>query len=584
MQALASAGATDVAAGGSTMLMVLLTSGAVAVWGPNATAVAVPTPAQSGVRAIAAGHSHCVALRNDGTVVAWGSNAANQTAVPDGLSDVVAVTAGANHSLALQSTGRVVAWGTSEFGLNVVPSDALANVVLMGAGQSHSITVTAVRTATAVAGALSPSNSDAGRECGEWWRCSRGRHVLTRPCACTAVAHAASPPPPEEGGSSMAKVPIIVGAAVGGAVALVALLALVVFVRRRASPSSRTGRDKDAGGKRASCGSPGLPSWSELWLIAVAAGCWRAGGGDTGPPGAAARGGGQDLRQLKKVPDGLNIAGLVKEVRERSLPFASRLHKSVPGGLDTLRAGVRGPRQDPFVRTVAPLFTWTNVLPGPETVAVEDGVNAAQLDQLGQAARSDAAPGAAAESDDEDQSDAAGLASGSQAPSAWSSRAASRATSRNGGPALSRSSSKSKSMGAPTPRARSRNGAAGDDQWQCPVVELTKARVTQELELLQGGLLGRGEATTVCACAHPPHASSCPPLVGCASASCPARARVCRRHGHGLRVPLALALRSQRPAGGQGAARPVRGARRRGDAVLLLRGAHAADAQVRRSL
>ena len=76
------------------------------VWGRNTYGETnVPTAAQSGVIAIAAGAAHIVALKNDGSIVAWGRSSEGQTTVPTGLSSVTAVSAGTWHSVALVGSG-----------------------------------------------------------------------------------------------------------------------------------------------------------------------------------------------------------------------------------------------------------------------------------------------------------------------------------------------------------------------------------------------------------------------------------------------------------------------------------------------
>ena len=62
------------------------TDGSLLAFGNNATnQVTVPTAAQTGVAALAAGKGFSLAIKSDGSVLAWGDNTFNQTVIPAGL-------------------------------------------------------------------------------------------------------------------------------------------------------------------------------------------------------------------------------------------------------------------------------------------------------------------------------------------------------------------------------------------------------------------------------------------------------------------------------------------------------------------
>ncbi|WP_313731995.1 S-layer homology domain-containing protein [Cohnella nanjingensis] len=136
----AQSGVVAIAAGGDHSLA-LKTDGFVVAWGDNVDGqTTVPTGAQSGVVAIAAGGGHSLALKSDGSVVAWGYNAYGQTNVPAGAqSGVVAIAAGGYHSLALKADGSVVAWGNNGNGQATVPTRAQSGVAAIAAGVDHSL-------------------------------------------------------------------------------------------------------------------------------------------------------------------------------------------------------------------------------------------------------------------------------------------------------------------------------------------------------------------------------------------------------------------------------------------------------------
>jgi len=71
-------------------------------------------------------------------IVAWGENPSGQTDIPPGLTGVVAVGAGEAHSLAVTADGRVLAWGENTFGQTDVPPD-LGPVLTVAGGAFHSL-------------------------------------------------------------------------------------------------------------------------------------------------------------------------------------------------------------------------------------------------------------------------------------------------------------------------------------------------------------------------------------------------------------------------------------------------------------
>ncbi len=107
----------------------------VIAWGDNGYETTMPSSAQSGVVAIAAGGYHTVALKQDGRVIAWGRNDYGQTTVPvSAQTGVVAIAAGWLHTVALKQDGSVIAWGRNNDGQTNVPSSAQSGVVAIAAG------------------------------------------------------------------------------------------------------------------------------------------------------------------------------------------------------------------------------------------------------------------------------------------------------------------------------------------------------------------------------------------------------------------------------------------------------------------
>ena len=134
----AQSGVTAVAAGYGLSLA-LKTNGTVVAWGNNTANQTGFAGTLTGVVAIAAQNTHVVALRENGTVVAWGNNTSfGQTNVPAGLANVIAVSAGGQHSLALKADGTVVTWGNTFGGRLIVPAD-LSGVTAIAAGSLHSM-------------------------------------------------------------------------------------------------------------------------------------------------------------------------------------------------------------------------------------------------------------------------------------------------------------------------------------------------------------------------------------------------------------------------------------------------------------
>ena len=152
-------------------------SGGVLAWGRNGYGQTdVPTQAQSGITAIAAGwrpfpgvdrrrprprlgvqqlrpdpragpgtvrdhrdrrrYGHSLALTGDGRVLAWGCNGYGQTNVPaKAQSGITAIAAGGHHSLALTGDGQVLAWGyNGDYGLTDVPAQAQSGITAIAAG------------------------------------------------------------------------------------------------------------------------------------------------------------------------------------------------------------------------------------------------------------------------------------------------------------------------------------------------------------------------------------------------------------------------------------------------------------------
>ena len=134
----AQSGAVAIAAGQGHTLA-LKSNGQLLAWGWNTSGqTTIPLATLNGSVAIAAGQGHSVALRNDGIVLAWGNNAEGQTNVPAGLSGVVAIAAGGSHTVALKNDGTVVAWGHDGFGQRTIPP-GLTGVIAISAGMYHTV-------------------------------------------------------------------------------------------------------------------------------------------------------------------------------------------------------------------------------------------------------------------------------------------------------------------------------------------------------------------------------------------------------------------------------------------------------------
>ena len=103
----------------------------------------VPEPAQSGVKAIAAGGQHSLALKNDDTVIAWGSNYSGQILVPAAAQgNVEGIAAGWDFtSLLVRSPGNFGSLKVGEtreqtFFLHSLGDAPLINVSAVIEGQS----------------------------------------------------------------------------------------------------------------------------------------------------------------------------------------------------------------------------------------------------------------------------------------------------------------------------------------------------------------------------------------------------------------------------------------------------------------
>jgi len=118
-------------------------AGEAIAWGSNSEGqCTIPTGAQSGVIAIAAGRWHSLALTEAGEVIAWGYNFQGQCDVPAELAIVTAIAGGGYHSLALTEAGEVIAWGWNNDGQCTVPTGAQSDVIAIAAGAWHNLALT----------------------------------------------------------------------------------------------------------------------------------------------------------------------------------------------------------------------------------------------------------------------------------------------------------------------------------------------------------------------------------------------------------------------------------------------------------
>ncbi len=158
--------------------------------------------------------------------------------------------------------------------------------------------------------------------------------------------------------------------------------------------------------------------------------------------------------------------------------------------------------QDPFLRRVAPYYAWVDS-PDPSTaVAVEEGINAAQLDAL-------RVPAAALPTTATDPGPAPPATNSAGAPPLLSlplppplgASGASAAAKTTAAAALQQPCDSDGADEAPQQRL---SAGAGADAGPCsavvaaaaasgPVVHLSSEEVAQQVELLKEGLLGRGE-------------------------------------------------------------------------------------------
>jgi alpha-tubulin suppressor-like RCC1 family protein len=175
-------GAAHVIAGGARYSLALTTDGQAWAWGSDSEgelgdgenqgrSEPMPIPGLTGLVSVASGALHSLALKSDGTVWAWGNDAFGQLGhgsppgdpalppVPDtgsatpipvvSLKGVIALGAGDLHSLAVSADGTVQAWGANWAGQlgdgtlssqpSPVPVWQLAGVVAVAAGETHSL-------------------------------------------------------------------------------------------------------------------------------------------------------------------------------------------------------------------------------------------------------------------------------------------------------------------------------------------------------------------------------------------------------------------------------------------------------------
>jgi alpha-tubulin suppressor-like RCC1 family protein len=80
-----------------------------------------------------------VAMAQTGGVTAWGNNAAGQCTIPTAAnSGVAASAAGAYHTIALKD-GAVLAWGYNDYGQCTIPTAAQSGVSAIAGGDIHTI-------------------------------------------------------------------------------------------------------------------------------------------------------------------------------------------------------------------------------------------------------------------------------------------------------------------------------------------------------------------------------------------------------------------------------------------------------------
>ena len=147
---------------------IALKAGTVLAWGGNPDGQCnIPAFANSGVSAIAGGYYHTIALK-DGAVLAWGAGTtlqkvsendsfnSGQSIVPTAaLSGVTAIAGGGYHTLALKNSGAVLAWGAgtfiggpqqwenSNYGQSMVPAAAQSGVIAIAGGGFHTVALRA---------------------------------------------------------------------------------------------------------------------------------------------------------------------------------------------------------------------------------------------------------------------------------------------------------------------------------------------------------------------------------------------------------------------------------------------------------
>lgn len=135
---------TQVALGGSGVLLALTADGRVVGWGANqARLQRVPdNVAAADVAQVAIDNGYAGAVTRDGRVLTWGpsSPAATPLNVPAGLTGVTQLDIGGTNAVALKADGTVVAWGKTNTGVTNVPSGLTARALVAGSQVAYALT------------------------------------------------------------------------------------------------------------------------------------------------------------------------------------------------------------------------------------------------------------------------------------------------------------------------------------------------------------------------------------------------------------------------------------------------------------